>query len=404
MTDSDLQALNEWRQVWNFEDLQWREELPSRIDRRRQLREDRKRELARRDRKVFGEESWGVSEAHRKTVSREPLLNQYGLPLLHSEYELADWLGISLSRLRWFTHDEAAETTWHYVKYTLPKRSGGQRVILAPKTELKALQRKVLRDVLEHIPASGVAHGFISGRSIITNAQPHVGKKFVLNLDLKDFFPTITYPRVRGLFISWGYSFSVASVLALLCTEHDREAFERSRETYWISIGPRALVQGAPTSPALANLAAWRLDQRLNGLAHKHGFDYTRYADDLTFSGDSLDKTLRILAAAQRIIATEGFAVNGKKTRLLRRTGQQTVTGIVVNDKLNVPRTLRRQLRAILHNAAKTGLAAQNRDGRDHFEAYLRGMIGFINEANPLEANRLAEQLRALTKKQMADD
>ncbi len=160
---------------------------------------------------------------------------------------MAQWLGVSLSRLRWYSHDKAADTVWHYLRYTIPKRSGGERVILAPKTELKTLQRKLLDDLLTHIPVSESAHGFVTGRSIVSNAQPHVGKAVVLNLDLKDFFPSVSFARVRGLFIAWGYSFSVASALALLCTERDRVSFERSNQNYWVSVGPRALIQGAPT-------------------------------------------------------------------------------------------------------------------------------------------------------------
>jgi retron-type reverse transcriptase len=395
---TELNTLDIWRQTWDFDDLRWREPEVSWADRRAQEREQRKRERSKRDRRAFGEDLWGVSKGHLDARSREDALKQADLPLLRSEQELAQWLGIPLSRLRWYTHDKAADTVWHYVKYTIPKRSGGERVILAPKTELKDLQRKVLHGILKNVASGDSAHGFITGRSIITNAQPHVGKQFVLNLDLKDFFPTVTFPRVRGLFIGLGYSFAVSSALALLCTEYDREPFETNESKYWVSVGPRALVQGAPTSPALANLAARRLDIRLSGLARKHGFTYTRYADDLTFSGESLDSTLRILDVAQRLIAAEGFAVNTKKTRILRRSNQQSVTSIIVNDRLNVPRSVRRQLRAILYNAQKNGLDTQNRDGRDDFCAYLQGMIGFINEANPEQAEKLTQALKHVSK------
>lgn len=397
MADSDLDALKEWRSAWDFDALKWRDARPTWTDRRQQKKEQRQRERSVRDRLAFGEETWGISAAHRQAKVREDLLKQNHLPVLRTELELARWLGIPLTRLRWFTHDNPADTTWHYVRYTIPKRSGGERVILAPKTELKGLQRKILRDMLESIPVSAQAHGFVKTRSIVTNASPHVGRAFVLNMDLKDFFPSVTFARVRGLFIHWGYSFSVASALALLCTEREREGFQRSREQYWISVGPRTLVQGAPTSPALANLATWKLDARLRGLAAKHNFAYTRYADDLTFSGDSLDGALRILATARRIIAAEGFAVHPDKTRLQRRSGQQTVTGMVVNDKVSVPRAVRRQIRAILHNAEKTGLNAQNHENREHFRTYLHGIIGFIHEANAAEAERLLRKLQTLS-------
>ena len=254
-------------------------------------------------------------------------------------------------------------------------------------------KRQVLHDLLDKVPPADAAHGFVLKRSIVTNALPHIGKAVLLNLDLKDFFPSIIYPRVRGLFISLGYSFSVASALALLCTAHEREAFDHNGTRYYISVGPRHLVQGAPTSPALANLIAYRLDRRLTGLASKHDFTYTRYADDLSFSGAQFDTARRLLGIIPRIVEDEGFTINESKTRLLRASSRQTVTGLVVNDQLSTPRQLRRRLRAILHNAQTTGLDAQNRDNHEDFHAYLLGMIGFVEQANGEQAMALKAAL-----------
>ncbi len=246
--------------------IDWYQQWRGEVEQRRQERERRRLERPLQDRRYFGEETWGASAEHLKAETDEPCLQHLHLPLLRSEKELAAWLGIPLTRLRWFTRDQPADTVWHYVAHSVPKRSGGQRLILAPKRDLKALQRHVLHHLLNHVSVTEMAHGFVAGRSIISNAQPHVGKEIVLNFDLADFFPSITFPRVRGLFLSLGYSFSVASVLALLCTEHEREAFDHDGTRYFISVGPRHLVQGAPTSPTLANLAAARLDRRLAGL------------------------------------------------------------------------------------------------------------------------------------------
>ncbi len=373
---------------------------------RRQAREQQRQERKKRGRTSFGEELWGVSVEHLTAPLDVAKLQRFSLPVLGTEAELADWLGIPLSRLRWFTHDRPAETTWHYVRYLIPKRSGGERVILAPKRELKALQRKVLDGLVAKVPTAPAAHGFVRGHSIVTNARPHVGKQVILKLDLKDFFPSITFPRVRGLFLSLGYSFSVASTLALLCTEYEREPFGRDETRYYISIGPRHLVQGAPTSPGLANLVAWRLDQRLSGLAAKYGFTYTRYADDLTFSGDKSEAASQILASARRIIADERFVLNNAKTRIARSNTRQIVTGLVVNKQLATPRTLRRRLRAILHNARTQGLEAQNRDGRRNFQAYLSGLIAFVHSANSqhAEALRLSLQRASTNHKETASD
>jgi retron-type reverse transcriptase len=357
-------------------------------------RRERRQALRARDRVTFGEEQWGIGAAHRAAALDGAKLARFDLPRLATEAELAAWLGIPLPRLRWYTHDRAADTTWHYVRYIIPKRSGGERVILAPKSELKRLQRKVLDDLLARVPVAPAAHGFVRGRSILTNARPHAERAAVLKLDLKDFFPSITAARVRGLFIALGYPFSVAATLALLCTEYDREPFERDGTRYYVSVGPRHLVQGAPTSPGLANLAAWRLDRRLAGLAGKHGATYTRYADDLTFSCDDPEAIRAVRVVAKRIIAEEHFALNLAKTHLAERSTRQVVTGLVVNDGPAAPRELRRRLRAALHNARRTGLAAQNRDGRASYVAYLRGQIAFVESANPQHAERLRAALR----------
>jgi RNA-directed DNA polymerase len=357
------------------------------------------------DRRYFGEDLWGTSARHRSAVFDEEKIRRFGLPSLRDEREIAAWLGLPLARLRWFTHDRAADTTWHYVRYVVPKRSGGRRVILAPKRELKSLQRRALGDLVGKIPTAPAAHGFAPGRSIATNAQPHVRKRVVVGLDLKDFFPSITFPRVRGVFIARGYSYAVASTLALLCTEYDREPFDRNGERFYVSVGPRHLVQGAPTSPALANLVAWRLDRRLTGLAARYGFNYTRYADDLTFSGDDVALVGRLITSIRRIVADERFTLNDAKTRVARRARRQVVTGLVVNDQVGAPRQLRRRLRAILHNAQRDARgddpAVRKPAAPGETVSRARGLVAFVNAVNPDHA---APLWAALRRAQIASD
>ncbi|MBA3822729.1 MAG: RNA-directed DNA polymerase [Ktedonobacterales bacterium] len=353
-------------------------------------------ERALRDRATFGDELWGIANGKEANTTDAEKLARLGLPLLLSEQDVADLLGIPLNRLRWFTFDRAADTTWHYVRRVVPKRSGGERVILAPKQELKALQRKVLSDIVGRAPVALAAHGFVPGKSTITNARQHVGKAVVLKLDLQDFFPSITFARVRGLLIALGYAYAVASTLALLCTEYDREEYTRDGTRYFISVGPRHLVQGAPTSPTLANLVSWQLDRRLTGLAGAFDFTYTRYADDLVFSGDNPDVVQKLRFLTERIIRDEHFTVNRKKTRVARQSARQIVTGLVVNEAVATPRDLRRTLRAILHHAEKEGLAQQNREGRKDYPAYLQGMIAYVNAASPRHAAVLRTQLGKL--------
>lgn len=336
------------------------------------------------------EHRWSLKLNKRK-------LSRYNLPQLANPEALASWLNIPLGRLFWFTYRQRTDRVWHYFRFTIPKRTGGERVILAPKAELKAIQHQILHEILVRVPVHACAHGFVNGRSIITNATPHIGQAYVLNLDLKDFFPTITYARVCGLFSSLGYPLVVARELAFLCTTDDRQLetrlIDNKKTTLYVSHDINRLVQGAPTSPAISNLIARRLDARLDGLARSLGFTYTRYADDLTFSGPDKGKALRILDVAQRIIAAEGFVVNQKKTRLYPQSTRQIVTGIVVNEQLSTPRQLRRQIRAILHKARYTGLETQNRAGHDDFMAHLVGLIAHVYNVNAEQGQRLLDQV-----------
>ena len=288
----------------------------------------------------------------------------------------------------------------HYVFFEVPKRSGGKRLLAAPHRDLAAAQRWVLENVLGKLAVDERAHGFVPGRSTVSNAAPHLAKDLVVNLDLKDFFPTVTFPRVRGVFRRLGYSPAVATLLALLCTEAPRRRVEYDQHSYWVAVGPRALPQGACTSPALSNQVAGKLDRRLKGMAGKHGWVYTRYADDLTFSAPERQRAgvAMLLARVRHIVGEEGFAIQERKGRVQRASGRQTVTGIVVNQKPGLPRGEVRSLRAILHNARKTGLAAQNKEGRPNFEAWLHGKIAYLSMVDHLKGAALLEQLEALRK------
>jgi retron-type reverse transcriptase len=272
------------------------------------------------------------------------------------------------------------------------------RELAAPHHDLATAQQWILRNILEKIPISLDAHGFVTGRSTMTNAVPHVGKKVVINMDLKDFFPSITFPRVKGIFQGLGYSPAVSTVLALLCTESPRRKVDYAGHTYHVAVGLRALPQGACTSPALSNLLARRMDARLGGLARKLQYIYTRYADDLTFSCDlnATPLTGYLLSRVRHIIRDEHFEINEAKTRVQRPNVRQSVTGIVVNRRPNVPRRITRQLRAILHHAKKEGLEAANREGRHNFENWLGGMIAYIQMVNPYRGQKLKKDLEAL--------
>lgn len=331
--------------------------------------------------------SGGLSD-RRANIER---LTTLGLPVLTSPADIAQALGCTLPQLRWLAWQSEAAAVSHYVRFIIPKKSGGTRELAAPHAHMAAAQRWILINILERLTMREPAHGFVRGRSIMSNAVPHVGRDVVINCDLTDFFPSVTFPRVKGIFESLGYSPAAATVLALICTECPRRVLTHNGQKLHAASGPRALPQGACTSPALSNLAARKLDARLEGLARKQGWTYTRYADDLTFSakGDAAAQCGGILQAVRRLCREESFEVNEKKTRVQRQNVQQTVTGIVVNKRPNVPRDVYRRVRAILHQAQKTGLAAQNREQHPNFPLHILGMISWVHMANPDKAKKL---------------
>jgi len=346
----------------------------------------------------------GVSGGLGDRRANVEALQKQGLPLLSTPAEVAKALGLPIPRLRWLCYHNDAVEKPHYVYFEVPKRSGGMRLLSAPHEALSKAQQWVLQNVLSKLSVEGEAHGFVKGRSTVTNARAHLGQGTVVNLDLSNFFPTITFGRVRGLFESLGYSPAVATVFALICTESPRRKVVYDGTTYWVAVGERGLPQGACTSPAISNLVSRKLDRRLTGMTRKMGWAYTRYADDLTFSaqnelvddGKGGKKKGRgdlgiLLARVRHIVQEEGFAINPKKGRVQHAGGRQEVTGIVVNDKLAMPREEVRKLRAILHAAKKTGLAAQNRENIPHFEAYLQGKIAYLNMVDPDRAMQLAK-------------
>jgi RNA-directed DNA polymerase len=325
-------------------------------------------------------------------------LAAWQLPVLRTPDDLARWLNVPVNRLAWLSHrcrkgrpEGVRQSHYHY--RWLPKRSGGVRLIEAPKRELRAVQRQILTQILDHISLPGAAHGFVRGRSIKTHAAIHQRPHVLVRIDLRDFYASVGFNRVVAIFRTIGYSREVALWLARLTTAalptnltgppQDPNAAWRYRR--------RHLPQGAPTSPALANLSAYWLDKRLTGLAKSFGVRYSRYADDLTFSGDaSLDPKLRVLIQlVEQVIRAERFHSNSKKRRVLRRNQRQLVTGVVVNDGSNVCRVDFDRLKAILHNCATHGPASQNRDGHANFPAHLRGRIAHVQQLNPARGAKL---------------
>ena len=329
----------------------------------------------------------------------------WSVPTLRTVREVADWLGISVSELEWFADVRSLESKRnqgrlrHYHYRALAKRFGQIRLIEAPKPRLKEHQRRILTEILNHIPLHATAHGFRHGRSILTFAAPHVGRRVVLRIDLQDFFPSIRAARVQALFRTVGYPEPVADLLAGLCTnctpldaldDVDPSTYRQLRNARWLYSQPH-LPQGAPTSPALANLCAYRMDCRLSGLADSASATYTRYADDLAFSGelDFSRVVSRFHLHACATVIEEGFTVHHRKTRIMRQGARQRLAGIVVNQRLNVMRADYDRLKATLTNCVRHGAASQNRASQADFYAHLLGRISFVETVNPARGRRL---------------
>jgi RNA-directed DNA polymerase len=318
------------------------------------------------------------------------------LPALGSVDELAVWLGHpNAEALRRFMRP-GSDTGAPYVDFQIPKARGGRRTISAPRAPLRAIQRQILAEILAKLPIHEAAHGFVPGRSTLSNAQPHVGAQLLLKTDIREFFPTIHYWRVRGLFFSLGYGEEVAGALAALCTRRPVVDPAGERRVVW----PGLLPQGAPTSPALSNLVCRRLDARLSGLAAKLGARYTRYADDLSFSFHDAGALAELDVGRafwwiDQVLQQEGFAEHPGKRQILRPHRRQQVTGIVVNERPTVPRDARRRFRAILHNCRRHGVASQAR-GRDDFGDYLRGFAAYVHMVQPELGARWVTEVEAL--------
>eukprot|EP00913_Durusdinium_trenchii_P013399 g12580.t1 len=351
----------------------------------------------------YSPDTTGEGEGRRQyfdmTADRSRLPAERGLPLFHTPDELADWLRMPVGRLAWLIHRGAhldrpeTERDAHYYFRWMKKRTTGWRLIEAPKAALKSAQTKILDEILSRVPVHETAHGFTRGRSVLTNAAPHVGRHVVVKFDLENFYAAVGFARVVAIFRRIGYCREAANWLARLTTSAlpPGIAFPQGDPNALQPYLRRHLPQGAPTSPALANLSAIGLDVRLSGLAKSYRLSYTRYADDLTFSGGpSLIASLRtFLPLATQIVREERFALQMKKRKVIRRHQRQTVTGVVVNQKTNVSRRDYDRLKAILTNCLRHGPQSQNRDAHDDFAAHLRGRVAHVAQLNPARGAKL---------------
>ncbi|MBC7928113.1 MAG: RNA-directed DNA polymerase [Bryobacteraceae bacterium] len=351
----------------------------------------------------FEIKQWIEETPHMRPV---PAAQAWPVPPIETTGALAEWLWLDAGHLEWyadlkaFAETSISEKLSHYSYHVLRKRTGSVRLIEAPKRQIKKLQTQILEWILNPVPPHPAVHGFIAKRSITTFVAPHTGQRVVLKMDLRNFFPSLRAARIQAFFRTAGYPDEVAQLLTGVCTNITPRRFWRApelnltlqeiqdmRDLY----GRPHLPQGAPTSPALANLCAWRLDCRLQALAASAGAQYTRYADDLVFSGDEhFDRSVsRFSAHIGAVVLEEGFAIHHAKTRIMRQGQQQRVAGLVVNQHANVARPDYDRLKAILTNCIRHGPESQNQNAHTSFRQHLEGHISFVHMVNPAKALRL---------------
>jgi RNA-directed DNA polymerase len=340
----------------------------------------------------------GVSKGLNNKESDATKTASLQLPFITTVEELAKAMNTSVGMIRYLAYNRIVSKTTHYKRFYIPKKTGGKRLISTPMPKLKHAQYWILENILEKIALKDAAHGFVKKRSIVSNALPHVKAEVVVNIDMKDFFPTITYPRVKGVFQSFGYSEQIATIFALICTEPECDQIEIDGQTYFAAGTERLLPQGAPTSPALTNIICRKLDARLMGIAAKLNFQYTRYADDLTFSasGEATQKLKTLMGFIRKIVKEEKLTIHPDKVRVLRKGARKEVTGIIVNDRPTVNAKELDRFRALLFQIEKDGPAGKHWNNSINLLASIKGYANFVSMVDPIKGQPLMERVKKI--------
>lgn len=295
------------------------------------------------------------------------------LPVIFDVLHLSKLIGTTVE----FIHTLVFAQNLYYREAHIPKKNGDVRILNIPALELKYIQRWILDNILSKLKVSEFATGFCNNRSIVDNARYHVNKDCVINIDIKDFFPSISFERVFRVFAYYGYTKEVSYFLAKLCTYEDE------------------LPQGSPASPILSNIVNLKLDARLSALAKTYNASYSRYADDITFSGNCGIK--KIISISQNILNDEGYEVNKSKTRIAYRHQRQEVTGIIVNgDKLRVRKKYKRELNKEIYYCTKFGVKhhiEKTHNTKAFYKEHLYGKAYFINMVEPDVGKVMLKQL-----------
>jgi RNA-directed DNA polymerase len=369
-----------------------------RIERLRQA-EDRRQQDRQWRQKTLPFLGRGVSGGLRYEGDNPAKVAELGLPALGTAEDVAAAIGIEPGELAWLTYHRQAAVLVHYHRFSIPKKRGGTRSISAPKKRLRTAQSWLYAEILSKVEIHAAAMAFRPQRSIVDNGERHTGKAVVVKVDLKDFFPSIKFRRVKGVFRSFGYNEGVATLLALLATEPPRAAVTLDGERRFVAVGERQLPQGACTSPSLTNILCRQMDCRLTGAAQSMGFVYTRYADDLVFShADASAPVGMLLTLLREIIDSEGFTLHEEKTAVMRPQHRQAVTGLVVNTKPHVSREDLRRFRAFLHQCETKGTQVMSeRIGKDAV-AYAAGYLSFLHMVAPEQEEKIQRTYPWLTR------
>ncbi len=309
----------------------------------------------------------------KRCVSYAERLIENNMPVI---FDLKHFSLVSGVPLEHITKMLFADTNF-YSSASIPKKSGGVRTLNIPAVELKFLQRWILDNILARISISSHATGFCNNKSIVNNAKIHLGSECVLNMDIKEFFPSITFKMVFRIFIYYGYTKELSFMFAKLCT------YENS------------LPQGSPASPYISNIVSLRLDKRLSLLAKKFEANYSRYADDITFSGSlGIENLVEITS---KILEEEGFEVNRKKTRMQYSHQRQEVTGLIINDgNVRVNKKYKKDLYQTLYYCKKFGVTSHLQKINCHksfYKEHLYGKAYFVNMVEPEEGEKLFKAL-----------
>jgi len=297
-------------------------------------------------------------------------LQMLGLPIIETLDNFADISHLSKQLIYFYS----SYATYNYFVYSIPKRNGGSREIAQPSRKLKAIQSWILRNILELLYVSTASKGFKKGESIATNAETHIGANSIFILDLEDFFPSIKANKVYSVFNALGYNEHISCVLTSFCTYQGY------------------LPQGSPCSPYLSNLVSIQLDNRIQGYVGKRGINYTRYADDLTFSASGAPKLLKAYKTIKTIIEDEGFRINPNKTRISGPRQRKKVTGLVVTEKdYGIGRKKYRKLRAKVYNLTK--VIPNNFNSK--LINQLKGELAFVKDVDRKRFNTLLINIKA---------